>query len=281
MPAETRSASLPVARNRVRPGEPIGQDPPCRPALRDVAARLNCVRDRRAVLDECHVRVVAAAAQRERRVFGHYTDVAPEPRLVLHGLTLSPPIHDRPRGEVAQAAATSRTDSYLLDAAGFHLGALTKLVPLGSPNQTARRAAPGKDEAMTDLPADVRDRYRRLAQARRWPPETEAAFLDSAAYFRALDEGPSARGYFERVDDEGLAGQRTRWLWETVTDNGAVIAVKQIEIPLRGAVRRYWWRSLEDDGGFLTDQPLVPDEEALDTITCEAFYEAWDNRPTA
>lgn len=87
---------------------------------------------------------------------------------------------------------------------------------------------------MTELPADVQDRYRRLAQVRRWPPETEAAFLRTVAWFRAVDEGPGARSYYERADEEGLAEQGTRWLWETAIVNGAVTAVKQIEIPLRG-----------------------------------------------
>jgi hypothetical protein len=40
---------------------------------------------------------------------------------------------------------------------------------------------------------------------------------------------------------------------------GEVIAVKQIEVPLDGMVRCYWWRHLEDERGFMTDQPLDPD----------------------
>src|SRR6185437_9133269 len=88
--AEARGASLNMAGKLVSPGESIGQDLPGRAALRDVAAWRDCVRDRRAVADDCHVRVVAAVARRECRVFGHYTDVAPEPRFVLHRWTLSP-----------------------------------------------------------------------------------------------------------------------------------------------------------------------------------------------
>ncbi|MGE5131449.1 MAG: hypothetical protein ACM32E_00900 [Gemmatimonadota bacterium] len=134
---------------------------------------------------------------------------------------------------------------------------------------------------MADLPAEVRDRYRGLARARRWPPETEAAFLRTVAWFRAVDEEPGARSYYERADEEGLVEQGTRWLWETASVNGAAIAVKQMEIPLHGPVRRYWWRWLEDDAGGLTDQPLVPDEDGLHQITRAAFYEVWDSRPTA
>jgi hypothetical protein len=125
-----------------------------------------------------------------------------------------------------------------------------------------------EDVGMTDLPSDVRDRYRHHAQARRWPPELEAAFLRTVAWFREIDEGPGMRRYFERTDDEGLAEQGTRWLWETVIVNGTVTAVKQMETPLNGPVRRYWWR--------LTDQPLVPDEMELRSITREAFYQVWD-----
>jgi len=131
---------------------------------------------------------------------------------------------------------------------------------------------------MADLPADVRDRYRQLAEARRWPPETEAAFLRTAAWYRAVDEGPGTRHYYERTDEEGLAEQGTRWLWEAVIVNGAITAVKQIEMPLHGPIRRYCWRWLEDDINGLTDQPLVPDEDRLHPITREAFYQAWDKR---
>jgi hypothetical protein len=142
-------------------------------------------------------------------------------------------------------------------------------------------AGSGKEAAMADLPADVRDCYRRLAEARRWPHETEAAFLRTAVWFLTLDERPGARDYYERADEDGLAEPGTRWLWETVIVNGAITAVKQIEIPLHGPVRRYWWRWLEDDASGLTDQPLVPDEDGLHPITREAFYQAWDSRTTA
>lgn len=138
-----------------------------------------------------------------------------------------------------------------------------------------------KDVAMADLPADVRYSNRRLAQSRRWPPESEAAFLHTVAWFRAVDEGPGVRRYYERADEEGLAAQGTRWLWEAVIVNGAVTAVKQLEMPLHGPVRRYWWRWLEDDDSGLTDQALVPDEMGLHPITREAFYQVWDSRPTA
>jgi len=78
-----------MAGNRVGPGEATGQDPPGCSALGDYAARLNRVGDRRPVVDECQVGIIAAAVQRECRVPGYDTHAAAEPRLVLRGLTLS------------------------------------------------------------------------------------------------------------------------------------------------------------------------------------------------
>ena len=94
-------------------------------------------------------------------------------------------------------------------------------------------------------------------------------------WFRDLDEGPAARSYYEgAADGPDLAG--TRWLWETAVVAGEVIAIKQIEIPLDGIARCYWWRHLEDEKGFLTDQPLDPDGRELRAVDRGTFYELWD-----
>jgi len=53
---------------------------------------------------------------------------------------------------------------------------------------------------------------------------------------------------------------------------GEIIAVKQVEIPLSGKIRRYSWKQLEDDAGFLTDKPL-PAEEGLTPVARQHFYE--------
>src|SRR5216683_3274676 len=55
-------------------------------------------------------------------------------------------------------------------------------------------------------------------------------------------------------------------LWEAVLVGGEVTAVKQMEVPEGGGTTRYCWSWLEDDAGFLTDQPLKPDEEELTQI---------------
>ncbi|MBV9380143.1 MAG: hypothetical protein JOY82_22075 [Streptosporangiaceae bacterium] len=129
---------------------------------------------------------------------------------------------------------------------------------------------------MTDLPPKIAERYRRAAQQNRLLPETAAAILRAAARYRRLDEGSGPRGYYERTDEEGLDDKGGRWLWETVTVDTKIIAVKQIEVTSDGAVRRYSWRWLHDRDGFLTDQPLYPEEEGLHLITRDRFYEVWD-----
>jgi hypothetical protein len=85
---------LPMAGKLVGPGESIGQNLPGRSALRNIGTWFDCVRDRRAVLYQFQVRIVAAAVQRESRVFGHYTNIAPKPHLVLDGSILprAPPL---------------------------------------------------------------------------------------------------------------------------------------------------------------------------------------------
>jgi hypothetical protein len=53
---------------------------------------------------------------------------------------------------------------------------------------------------------------------------------------------------------------------------GEVIAVKQIEVAPDGIARCYWWRHLEDELGFLTDQPLDPDGWQLRPVDRGIFY---------
>src|SRR5260221_12784216 len=107
------------------------------------------------------------------------------------------------------------------------------------------RYAGGKERSMADLPADVDERYRQLARQRNWPRDVETAFRASVAWIRGLDEGPGPRSYYERVDDVGLVDQGPRWLWETVSIDDAVVAVKQKEEPVHGPARRHSRRCVQ------------------------------------
>jgi len=50
--------------------------------------------------------------------------------------------------------------------------------------------------------------------------------------------------------------------------------VKQLEIDLQGRRWRYDWTHLEDENGFLTDQPLFVDKNIRET-TRDEFFKEW------
>jgi hypothetical protein len=52
------------------------------------------------------------------------------------------------------------------------------------------------------------------------------------------------------------------------------VAIRQMVVDPHGAVRRYWWRHLRDEDGFLTDQP-VDSTDRLDVISAEEFNRLW------
>src|SRR6266545_1364877 len=85
-------------------------------------------------------------------------------------------------------------------------------------------------------------------------------------FFRRLDEHATDRLHFRHLDeDQGL------WLWQAVPVEGEVVAIKQVQVAPDGTVSRYWWQRMQDDRGFLTDQPLNPEEDGLLSITSEEF----------
>ena len=128
---------------------------------------------------------------------------------------------------------------------------------------------------MTDLPADVEAHCQRLASQHHWPPETEAAFRATVAWYRALDESSEPRQYFEQVDHEGLVDKGARWLWEAIVVNDETVAIRQIELGSSGVARCYWWRHLEDDAGGFTDQALDLAEPGLAAVPRSVFRALW------
>jgi hypothetical protein len=70
-------------------------------------------------------------------------------------------------------------------------------------------------------------------------------------------------------DEDGRA-----WLFESVEgDAGEQWAIRQVEVGADRVARRYWWRHLQDERGFLTDQALEVWE--LTEITEDAFEAVW------
>ncbi|WP_188186700.1 hypothetical protein [Nonomuraea sp. SYSU D8015] len=85
---------------------------------------------------------------------------------------------------------------------------------------------------------------------------------------RQLAESDAPRRYWHMADEDGRA-----WLFESVEGDGEHWAIRQVEVGADRAARRYWWRRLQDEQGFLTDQPLEIWE--LTEITEAAFEAVW------
>lgn len=102
-----------------------------------------------------------------------------------------------------------------------------------------------------------------------------ASFLASVAWYRALDERPGPRFWFEWVDRDGVVDEGARMLLEAVERDGELTAVKQIDISSVGEVRRHWWQRLESDEGGLTEAAVEPTEPGLEPISRDAFYAEW------
>jgi len=57
-------------------------------------------------------------------------------------------------------------------------------------------------------------------------------------------------------------------------NDGRRVAIRQIVVEPSGTVHRYWWEHLEDEGAFLTDQP-VDYTDQLDAISADEFGHLW------
>ncbi|MFI7124632.1 hypothetical protein ACIBQ1_02995 [Nonomuraea sp. NPDC050153] len=87
---------------------------------------------------------------------------------------------------------------------------------------------------------------------------------------RQLAESEAPRRYWHLGDENGRA-----WLFESVEGDGREEwAIRQVLVGADRTARRYWWRHLQDEHGFLTDQPLEVWE--LTEITEQAFEAVWE-----
>lgn len=90
-------------------------------------------------------------------------------------------------------------------------------------------------------------------------------------FIRSLDEQDGPRRYLTAQDPE----DGRRYFWEAVEVKGGLVAVKQLEIDPQGTRWRYDWNHLEDENGFLTDQPLYADKNIVKT-TRDVFFNEWE-----
>jgi hypothetical protein len=67
------------------------------------------------------------------------------------------------------------------------------------------------------------------------------------------------------------------WYFETVVDDAKHIAIRQLTVTEDGVRHAYSVDHLDDEWGFLTDQPVVPEEsEGLAPISAADFEAAWE-----
>ena len=90
---------------------------------------------------------------------------------------------------------------------------------------------------------------------------------------RALAESARERRYwrYEHTEPDEGAGL---WYFECVRDGEEWWCIRQIA-PDPDGVSGYDWAYLEDERGFLTDQPIDPDEAQLQAISASEFEAAW------
>ncbi|GHE27825.1 hypothetical protein GCM10017673_32620 [Streptosporangium violaceochromogenes] len=92
------------------------------------------------------------------------------------------------------------------------------------------------------------------------------------AAIRALDESGRPHRYWHGTDGDGHI-----WLFETVADDGGEYwPVRHAELGADGVVRRYSWRHIDDEHGFLAEGPLHPDDFGLRPLTAEEFATLWN-----
>jgi hypothetical protein len=96
----------------------------------------------------------------------------------------------------------------------------------------------------------------------------------SIEYYLALDRSDRPRTclFGPSPDDE-----RELWYFEAVDDNGALIAIRQLTIGADGTRHAYSPQHIEDEWGFLTDQPI---DYADELTPCDAaqFRQIWEAR---
>ncbi|WP_326819569.1 hypothetical protein [Streptosporangium sp. NBC_01756] len=91
------------------------------------------------------------------------------------------------------------------------------------------------------------------------------------AAIQALDESDRPHLYWHGLDDDGRI-----WLFETVIDDGGEYwPVRHAELGSDGLARRYSWRHLQDEHGFLAEGPIYPDDFGLNSLTEEEFATLW------
>jgi len=93
-------------------------------------------------------------------------------------------------------------------------------------------------------------------------------------WFRALAESLGERRcwrYEHPEDDES----RGTWWFEAVLDEHGEWWCVRMVAPTFGLESAYDWEHIEDEHGFLPDQPIDPTEPLLQPVSVATFESAW------
>jgi hypothetical protein len=94
----------------------------------------------------------------------------------------------------------------------------------------------------------------------------------SLEYYLALDRSDRPRTYLFGPSPDDT---HELWYFEAVDDNGALIAIRQLTIEADGTRHAYSPQHIEDEWGFLTDQPIDYADE-LSSCSAEQFRQIWE-----
>lgn len=95
---------------------------------------------------------------------------------------------------------------------------------------------------------------------------------ETVRYYLALQGSSRPRTYLRGPSPDDLA---ERWYFEAVEDDGKLIAIRQLTVEADGTRRAYSPEHIEDEWGFLTDQPIGRADQ-LSICSSAEFRAAWE-----
>ena len=120
-----------------------------------------------------------------------------------------------------------------------------------------------------EWPAEVDAYYRQRATG--GTDEAGRLMFELAETIRVLDASRQPRTFYMDTFPDGSR----RLIEAALTDDDLLVAVKQIDVSPANELRRYWWQRVEDDDGFILDQPVNPAEDGLQEIDAASFTAVW------
>lgn len=123
---------------------------------------------------------------------------------------------------------------------------------------------------------DPKSYHQQLAAQRGWSREVLTAVISRSKFFEDLSSSDAPRYYFALEEDLVAPGDCAD-AWECVVHADNYVAIRQISGRC-GKIIGYNWERLEDEYGFLTDQPIDPELDPVEVIPAQTFNSLWSRR---